>query len=165
MNDATHDRNRDRNRQPEALAGDSVSIKDLLNSRNTVIRLHGDYRFEDLETEGPLQANWEFRPETAGFSIHGKLAGTAVLECMRCLTNYPVPLSIEVNERYVFDQYVDPTEREKELQAEDFFEVISEEGELDLKDLAHQFILLEAESHAFCGRPKCDFVDRAEPAS
>jgi uncharacterized metal-binding protein YceD (DUF177 family) len=81
-----------------------------------------------------------------------------LLECARCLELFPVPVSLELNEHYVFDRFVDPYEKEKELSAEDFYEVVSEEGDLDLSDLAHQFLILEVEEHSLCGRMECHFV-------
>lgn len=139
---------------------DTVKVSDIRSSQ-TIGRFAGRYRFEDLKTEGEVAANWEIRPETAGFSVRGDVHGVLDLECARCLGAYTVPVDVQINERYVYDSYVDPYGREKELQAEDFFEVAEEAGALDLKDLAYQFLMLESENHAVCGRAECGFLDGA----
>jgi uncharacterized metal-binding protein YceD (DUF177 family) len=140
------------------VAGARVKISDVVRNPNAVTRLHGDYTFEDLKTEGTVACDWQLKPETAGLSVHGTVHGTLLLECARCLEAFPVPVDLELDERYVFDRFVDPYEKEKELSAEDFFEVVSEEGDLDLRDLAHQFLILEADEHSLCGRMECRFV-------
>jgi len=142
--------------QPE-LTGNFLNISDLMHNRNAATRFPGVYLFDDLKTQGPVQCNWDFSPEIAGFSLHGNLDAVLDQECVRCLEPYQVPVQLDIEERYVFDSYVDRSEKEKELQSEDFYEVVKEDGELDLKDLAHQWLVLESENHPLCGRAECRF--------
>jgi uncharacterized metal-binding protein YceD (DUF177 family) len=142
--------------QPEQ-TGEFLNISDLMHNRNAVTRFPGAYVYDDLKTEGPVRCDWDFSPEIAGFHVHGQLDAILKLECMRCLEPYQVPVSLEIEERYVFEHYVDRSEKEKELLSEDFYEVVKEDGELDLKDLAHQWLVLESENHPLCGRAECRF--------
>ncbi|HEY9746845.1 MAG TPA: YceD family protein [Oculatellaceae cyanobacterium] len=135
-----------------------LRIKPFLNSRTSVLRLEDQYVYEDLKTDGPVICEWEIRQETAGLRVHGHVSGTVMLECARCLEEFPVPVAVALDERYVLERYVDTTERERELQAEDFFETIREDGELDLQDLAHQFLILETAEHSVCGRAECSLA-------
>lgn len=136
---------------------DLLKVSDLKN-RGVPLHFQGHYTFDDIATEGPMICDWKIGPETAGFSIHGDIKGVMSLECARCLAPYPVPVALEIDEQYVYDSYVDPYEREKELSPEDFFEVVSEAGELDLKDLVHQFLILESANHSACGQVECGFA-------
>jgi len=135
-----------------------VKVSDVVRNPKAFSNLQGSYTFEDLKTEGPLACEWSIQPETTGLNIRGHLKGTMELECVRCLEPFPVPVNVELDEHYVFDRYVDTSEKEKELQSEDFYEVVNEEGHLDLKDLAHQFLILEAENQPACGRSECRFA-------
>jgi uncharacterized metal-binding protein YceD (DUF177 family) len=135
-----------------------VKVSDIVRDQNAVSRFHGDYQFEDLRTDGPVSTEWQAQPETAGLRVQGSVHGALVLDCARCLEPYEVSVDLQIDEHYVFASYVDPYEKEKELSSEDFFEVVNEEGELDLKDLAHQFLVMEAENHSTCGRVECSFV-------
>jgi hypothetical protein len=137
---------------------DRLKVSDVIRNYKAVTRFCGNYSFDDLKTEGPISCNWQVQPETAGISIHGLLLGTMNMECGRCLETYPVPINIKIDERYVFGSYVELQEKEKELQSEDFYEIVEEEGELDLKDLVHQFLILESENQSTCGRPECRFA-------
>lgn len=135
-----------------------VKVNDVVRNPKAFANIPGSYTFEDLKTLGPLACDWSIQPEATGLHIRGKLKGTMELECVRCLEPYSVPVDVELNEQYVFERYVDTSEKEKELQSEDFYEVVNEEGHLDLKDLAHQFLILEAENQPACGRAECRFA-------
>lgn len=136
-------------------SNDTVKVIDVVRNPKGVTRFEGHYTFEDLKTEGNVSCQWQLQPETAGLSVHGKLQALLKLECGRCLETFQLPLSLNIEERYVFNSFFDPAEKEKELHAEDFFEVVEEEGQLDLKDLVHQFLLLECENSYLCGQPEC----------
>lgn len=136
-----------------------LAIKTFINSRTSVLRLQGQYTFEDLKTVEPVACSWEIRQEAAGLSVRGQIKATVTLECARCLEPFDVPVIVELDELYVLNRYVDTTERERELQADDFYEVVDEEGELDLKDLAHQFLVMELSEQSSCGRPECRIVN------
>lgn len=146
-----------RETSPSPSTGERVKISEIMHNRNAVTRFPGAYHYEDIKTEGPVACHWSLSPEVAGFSVHGDLSATVVLECMRCLEPYQVPVNLEIDERYVLDSYVDRSEKEKELQSEDFYEVVKEDSELDLKDLAHQWLVMESENHPLCGREECRF--------
>jgi len=142
---------------PSEVRNERLNIPDLMHNRKAVTRFSADYRYDDLKTEGPVHCNWSFSPEIAGFSVFGDINATLTQECARCLEPYHVPVQVEIKERYVFDRFVERAEKEKELQSEDFYEVINEDGELDLKDLAHQWLVLESENHSLCGQAECRF--------
>ena len=141
---------------------ETVKIIEIRNHPST-LRLQGRYRFDDLNTADDLVCDWSLRPETAGFTVFGALHGNLSCECGRCLAHFNVPIDLQIHERYVYDHYVDPSEREKELQAEDFFEVVNEDGLLDLKDLAYQVLILEAENQSTCGQAECSFTENISP--
>jgi uncharacterized metal-binding protein YceD (DUF177 family) len=151
----------------EAIPGESVKVADLTRAFNTgskpEVGFQGEYVFEDIPTQGGIRYTWAIRPKTAGLSVKGKLDGVLTLDCARCLMPFTAPVSLAVDERYVFSRFVEDTGREKELQAEDFYETADEEGFLDLKDLARQFLLLEMENHPLCGLADCHFTTPDNP--
>ncbi|WP_373532264.1 DUF177 domain-containing protein [Vampirovibrio sp.] len=125
---------------------------------NPITRVEGNYEFENLKTEGPVSCHWRFQSELVGLTVRGQVNGVMKLECARCLEPYEVPVNLEVHERYVFESSLTRQDKERELQSDDFYEVVDEEGELDLKDLAFQFLTLESLSHPYCERPECGFA-------
>ena len=143
--------------QPE-MVGERLKVGEIRRSRNVPLRFTGQYFFDDLKTEGPAVCDWDIQLEATGFVVYGKLVANVVQECARCLEPFTTPVSVNIEEHYVFQHFVDYQEREKELLSEDFYEVVSEDGELDLKDLAHQWLVLESENHPACGRAECRFA-------
>lgn len=142
--------------QPE-LTGESLDISDLMRNRNALTRFPGVYRFDDIKTQGSVYCDWNFVIEAAGFLVQGELKTTLDQECVRCLEPCIEPLTLHIEERFVLDSFVDRSEKEKELLSEDFYEVVKEDGELDLKDLAHQWLMLQSENNPLCGRAECHF--------
>lgn len=134
---------------------DVLKLPDLLRNHPPALKTTGNYEFEDLPTSGPACCDWDIRLEIPGVTVEGKLDAMVQVECARCLEIFEVPVGVSVHERYVFSKYVDEGEQEKELHAEDFYEVVDEDGELDLKDLAHQLLILETSDDTLCGRTDC----------
>lgn len=143
-------------------SADTLKISDITKNNPGNAAFTGGYTFEDLDTLGEITCDWKVKPETAGLSVKGNIRGVLSMECARCLMTYPLPVDLQIHERYVLDYYTDPYEREKELQPEDFFEVVNEEGVLDLKDLVHQFLILEAANHTTCGRSDCEWANTSQ---
>lgn len=133
-----------------------LKVVAVTRGKNPTTRLSGSYEFEDLKTEGPVTCHWRFQPELVGLSVYGDVQGVVTQECARCLEPYQVLLKLDIQERYVFADSLEQAEKERELQADDFYEVLDEEGELDLKDLAHQFLILELANYPNCERPNCE---------
>ncbi len=134
---------------------DLLKVQDIMGGRLESFKLTRHYGgYADFPLGGQLDCIWLIDRETAGFAVKGSVKGTMQLECARCLESYALPLSLPVDEHYVLASYVQD-EREKELQPEDYYETIGEHDSLDLRDLAHQLLVLEAEDHPTCTRPTC----------
>lgn len=137
---------------------DVLDVKKFLNHREALLKLEGQYTYEDLKTPEPVKCAWEIRQEVVGLSVKAHLTGLVEQECARCLEPFEVSVDAKIDERYVLNRYIDTSERERELQAEDFYESVDEEGTLDLKDLAHQFLIIETAQQPTCGRAECSFT-------
>jgi uncharacterized metal-binding protein YceD (DUF177 family) len=151
-------------RDQESDDADVVKVAHILQGPSGLpleeFRLKRDYMLDDVPTKEPIACSWLIYPRSTGLTVIGNVKADLSLECIRCLTPYSVPLSLELEEEYMFSRFTEESQgKEKELQADDFYETIDENGVLDLRDLLRQFLLLEAENHAYCGREDCHFVD------
>lgn len=135
-----------------------VKVLDVSRQKHPVTDLQGQYHFADIKTDGSVQCHWRFHKEHVGLTVSGEIKGSLILECARCLEPYQVPFDLQVDERFVFEESLTSKDKERELQSDDFYEVLDEEGELDLKDLAQQFLILESLNHPNCERPECRFA-------
>jgi uncharacterized metal-binding protein YceD (DUF177 family) len=135
-----------------------IKVLEVSRQKHPVTQLEAHYSFADIKTDGPVLCHWRFHKEHVGLTVYGELQGCLLLECARCLEPYQVPVDLQVNERFVFEDSLTSKDKERELQSDDFYEVLDEEGELDLKDLAQQFLILESLNHPNCQRPGCRFA-------
>ena len=136
---------------------DTVKVRDIVQGRESACRFEGRYTYDDIRTEHEVTCDWELNQATAGIRVLGYLQADLLMECGRCLAEYQVPIRMSIDENYVFSQYVDPYEgRERELQAEDYYETVEEDGNLDLKDLVHQLLIMESTVRPTCGQPSCE---------
>ena len=146
--------------QDSASDFETIAVKDILKetSENDAgnYRIRTSYEIEEVPTEGSVDISWLIYAEPTGLVVKAGLNATLLLECMRCLASYASPVVLEIEEHYVFTRFLEETfGKEHELQADEFFETLDENGVLNLKDLVRQVLLLEAEEHPLCGRANC----------
>ena len=151
---------------------DVMSVKAFVNSHTVQIHHHGDYAFpdtahesEDVHTRGPASCDWVIRQASTGFSVFGQMHGTLIMECVRCLSSFDISIAVAVDEDFVLEQYVDNLEKERQLQSDDFFEMLPLNGTLDFKDLAYQLLLIEADQHPYCNRDDCHLAHESSHLS
>jgi uncharacterized metal-binding protein YceD (DUF177 family) len=142
--------------------GDLLKVSRVLQGPSGLpleeFRLKSNYLLEEIPTDGPISCAWLIYPRPSGLTVKGRLKAVLALECTRCLAQYKASLSLDIEEEYMFSRFNEGYGKEKELQADDFYETVDENGSLDLKDLLRQCLLLEVEEYAFCGREDCHFV-------
>ncbi len=136
---------------------ESVKISDLLKSRQSDFALEGHYSYEDMITPGEVNCQWHVHVAAAGVDVKGTIQADVTEECGRCLSPFTVPVHASVDEKFVFRKFIQPYEREQEWKSGDYTEVIDEDSELDLKDLAHQYLIMEVASEPFCERQECTY--------
>ncbi len=142
---------------------ESLSISEIMlksQIAKTPLTIEGQYQYEELPSQGNIQSALTlYLNDVSGLRLTGKINGKLDLECDSCLAKFQKEISIDLDEQYVFRNKI-TTEYGKsgnqEIQINDFYEEIDEEGELDLKDLVRQMLLLEISEKQVCGVEKCD---------
>jgi uncharacterized metal-binding protein YceD (DUF177 family) len=86
-----------------------------------------------------------------GVTLTGRVVSLLKLQCDRCLRPYFQSLNVELDERLVSKEYFEGESREKELQRDDFVELMPEDGVLDINDIVYQAVTLATPSYCFCG--------------
>ncbi len=138
----------------------SLKLPELLKKRETPLAIEGTYQYDELPSrEGVRSALTVYLCDVSGFRLKGTIQAELDLECDSCLGKFQKKIAIELDEQYVFQ---DKSQREyrrnggQEIQLNDFYEEIDAEGELDLKDLVRQMLLLETSAKQVCGMEKCE---------
>ncbi|MDR3614418.1 MAG: DUF177 domain-containing protein [Candidatus Obscuribacterales bacterium] len=86
-----------------------------------------------------------------GVTLTGRVVSLLKLHCDRCLRPYFQSLTVELDERLVSKEYFEGESREKELQRDDFVELMPDDGVLDINDIVYQAVTLATPSYCFCG--------------
>ncbi len=149
--------------QPSAL--ETLNIREFLNQTETVRVAEGVYVFggdsETSEINATLDYAWKIAKAAVGLQVRGHLEGKLNLTCDWCHQPFSRPIALVVEETYVIAAYANvlPPDnvsgKEKELQATDFYEVVDENDDLDLKDLANQYLVIDCSGPNRCGDPDC----------
>lgn len=135
---------------------DTVNIKDLARRGQDELTLEEDYVLDDLPLLKPVHTTMKLRLNQTGVTIKGRLETEVEEPCDRCYEPFQRELRMSFEERFVYDSYVDQfPSGDMELQAEDFFEPLDLSGELDLKDLIHQLLVLALSENRICHRTAC----------
>ncbi|MEB3288141.1 MAG: DUF177 domain-containing protein [Vampirovibrionales bacterium] len=136
---------------------DPLDVDSVLQGKNPPSR-SAQYRFSDIPSETPFHCQWHIeRRAGGGIALEGHLAGDLLLTCDSCEQPFLQPIALGIDELYVLSQYAEGSQsREKELQADDFYEVVEENGVIDLKDLAHQYLVMESAHHPTCQQAPCE---------
>lgn len=117
---------------------------------------------ECLSVDGavkPVAGELMVASSVGGIRLMGAVQTLLKLTCHVCLRPYFHALNVEIDEQFA---YLDPNEkdsapREKELQRDDFFEPLPEDGCLDIDDVVYQAVTLASPVFCRCGEecPGC----------
>lgn len=138
---------------PTADSFDWLDVRRFLNDKKQDWDKSAHYPFEDIPAteEAGFLCDWHFSRKTVGIGVKGRLEGTFDLTCDTCEQAFFEPVSVLIDEMYVLETFVDDNHgREKELLADDFYESVADDGQIDLKNLVHQYLTMEIVHHRLC---------------
>lgn len=114
------------------------------------------YQYDEVPSEEPFRCSWHIERRAGGIAIEGHLVGDLLLTCDACQQTFLQPIALGIDELYVLSGYDNQAAgREKELQSDDFYEVIDSNGHIDLKDLGYQYLVMESSHYPECQNPPC----------
>ncbi len=136
---------------------EKVSIREMQRAGKQELPVEENYEFEDLPTKGPVYTVALVELDSTGLTVSGRFHATVEEPCDRCYEPYEREIRESFEEDFVFNHYIEADRPgEVELNEEDFYEVIDPEGELDLKDLIRQLIVMGMQQDRLCSRETCD---------
>ncbi len=118
-----------------------------------------DFSFNEtlsgLDAVKPVVGELTASISASGMKISGTIKTLLKLSCNRCLKPYFQALSLDVDERFVnlveYADYAGEETKDRELQKDDFFEYLPEDGLLDISDVVYQAVTLATPTFPFCG--------------
>lgn len=90
---------------------------------------------------------------TSGIMLSGKIAGTALIECVGCLEIYEQPFETEVEQEYrsIYDVALSSIDDDGESAVESEIGEIDEANEIDMAEPIRQFAILALPMRPHCG--------------
>lgn len=105
----------------------------------------------------PVTGDLTVSVNASGARVTGTVQGLLKLMCHSCLRPFFQALNFEIDEPFVYEQYLSGEDKElkekepRELNSGDFVESISYNGKLDISDILYQAVTLATPLYCSCG--------------
>ncbi len=139
-----------------------LNIDEIASLRQKRLNFDFDETLEIPELAGPkknVSGSITVSINAGGVKMTGELEALLELSCDVCLGSFTLPLEIDIDEQFVYSRSGDTHEseetqtytKEKELNPEDFYEVLPDDKTLDVTDIVYQAVVLSLPAFAHCG--------------
>lgn len=68
---------------------------------------HIDFRNKEIEVKGPLKVRVDVLKAEDSFVLSGKIEGTLILQCSRCLKYFDYPIEVEISDEMLIEDIED----------------------------------------------------------
>lgn len=103
---------------------------------------------KDLGNDNPVDGYITAKVIPGGIRIEGRVETDLIMECGRCLENYPYHSDVVIEEVFIHGSL--SCAKEMELTEENFVEELKDRKEIDVTDLIYQTIILNNPSKKLC---------------
>lgn len=139
-----------------------LNIVEIASLRQKRLTFDFDEKLEIPELAGPnknVTGSICVSINAGGVKMTGELECVLELNCDVCLGPFTLPLEIDIDEQFVYSKSGNSHEsedtqtytKEKELNPEDFYEVLPDDQTLDVTDIVYQAVVLSLPAFAHCG--------------
>ena len=108
---------------------------------------------ENCTFQGMLAARLQVKPSAGMFQVEGRLGGTVILACSRCLAPVPWPLNVVFRltfTRSLPGDEVGSSPESRELEAEELGVVLFEGDEIDFQDVIQEQVIMALPMQPLC---------------
>ena len=131
------------------------------------LRLEFNEELDIEETAKPVIGELLISSSVGGVTVTGRLKTLLKLNCHVCLRPYFQTLNVEVDEQFAASVPGKESDhpRERELNKDDFYELLPEDGVLDITDIVYQAVTLASPVFCRCGTecPGPPVVEKSVP--
>ena len=127
-----------------------INLDELLNLPDNKITLNFDEKISGLDNDKAVNGVITAYVTSYGVKVEGHVETEMIFECDRCLKKYPYHVFIDIDEKFVKDNFTSTANKELELTEADFTEELNDKNEIDITDLIYQSIILNMPSQQLC---------------
>ncbi len=131
-----------------------INLLDLNSLPQQRLLINFNQPIAGLEAVKPVVGDLLISADASGARMTGRIQTLLKLTCHTCLNPFFQPLKIELDERFIYEDYLNEEKREardKELQTDDFNELISSDGVIDISETVYQSVVLATPIYCSCG--------------
>lgn len=132
-----------------------ISVAELKALPHNRLDISFKENLSGLEAVKPVVGELTITLGASGVRLVGCVKTLLKLSCDSCLRPYFQAISVDLDEKFVhashLDEYNEREQKERELQRDDFFEVLPEDGALDIGDVVYQAVTLATPTYRHCG--------------
>jgi uncharacterized metal-binding protein YceD (DUF177 family) len=131
-----------------------ISLEDLRALPQRRLKVDFNETLAELQTVKPVVGELLIGADISGVRVVGRLVSLLKLTCHTCLKPFFKTLNLDLDERFVYEDYLNEGERDliqKELLNDDFVESIRYEDRLDISDIVYQAVTLATPVYCSCG--------------
>jgi len=138
-----------------------INIDEIASLKQKRVTLDFDEVLEIPELAEPRMVSGSVTASVnmGGVKLVGSLGTVFELTCDVCLQPYTLPMEIEIEEQFVFNKIGNNHDsdepnaytKEKELNTQDFYEVLPSDKSLDVTDIVYQAVIISLPTYAHCG--------------
>jgi uncharacterized metal-binding protein YceD (DUF177 family) len=141
-----------------------VSLDDLRSLPQQRLRLDFKESLPQSQAIKPVSGELSILAGAAGAKLEGRIHTLLKLVCHSCLNPFFQALSLDLDERFIYEDYLSESERdlrERELLKGDFVEAVPYSGVIDVSDVVYQAVTLATPTYCSCG-PNCPGPPKAK---
>ncbi len=131
-----------------------ISLRELRAGSGQKLSLQFNELLSDPQMVKPIVGDIFLSTSSATIKLQGHIETIVKLQCHSCLNYFFKPLQLELNEEFVYEDYLNGkalNPRDRELQREDFFESVPYDGEIDVSNVVFQSVTLAIPTYCSCG--------------
>ncbi|OGI18046.1 MAG: hypothetical protein A2287_08130 [Candidatus Melainabacteria bacterium RIFOXYA12_FULL_32_12] len=125
-----------------------INIEELSNTPEGQLTLEFNEVINELGNDQPVDGEVTARLIPSGVQVEGHVETDMMLECDRCMVNYPYHVDVNIDEVFIKGNL--SSAKEIELTQENFVEELKGRNEIDVTDLIYQSIILSIPSKNLC---------------
>ncbi len=127
-----------------------VSVEDIKKTAGKKLEISFFDYIEEIELKDRVLANLTASVNNFDVNVSGEIKADLLLQCDRCLESYAHQVDVEINENFVSENVVPANQKDYELGKNEFVEELNGTGEVNIKNLIYQSIILNLPNKKLC---------------
>lgn len=128
-----------------------IKIEELTQNPNAFKSIEFSEIIEDINPEKPVIATLSLEKTSDFILVKGKVTGTLILECVRCLKKSEKEITVDIDEVISLKEENYESHQEVEIKENAFYITLENRNIFDVSDFLYQTLILYTPNYYVCG--------------